>query len=46
MKNGTNKRRVTGLAVFLALLVGLAIWGALQPPGRIEPLPVLGTLDI
>ena len=33
-------------AAWLALLIGLAVWSALQPGGVIEPMPWTGTLDI
>ena len=41
-----SKARVGRLAIWFAVLTALLIWGALQPPTRLEPVPWTGTLDI
>ena len=33
-------------AAWLVLAVGFLAWAAVQPPGALEPLPWVGTLDI
>lgn len=41
------RRRVSWrLAAWLAVLIGLLVWGALQPPTRLEPVDWVGTLDV
>ena len=41
----TKKPRVRRLAIWAALVLALIVWGAMQPPTRLEPAGWVGTLD-
>jgi hypothetical protein len=41
-----SKPRLGRLFLWLTLLAALVVWGATQPPTRLEPLPLIGVLDI
>lgn len=40
------KKRIGRIVLLAAAMIGLLIWGAAQPPTRLEPLSFRGTLDI